>query len=107
MVENGNIVQIDKNKEREERIKPLWAEDFDKIPNVLTIDDIAEFLRVPTDTVLQLIGKKNIEPLPGTNEIRIFKGYLFSYLTQTPPKKLGLSGGEDNPGVRQDQGIGF
>ena len=39
MVENGNIVQIDKNKEREERIKPLWAEDFDKIPNVLTIDD--------------------------------------------------------------------
>ncbi len=56
--------------------KPFWKQGFHKIPEVLSISDIAEYLRVPEATVESLITSGDIQTLPGIEEKRVFKGFL-------------------------------
>ena len=56
--------------------------------------------------VLRVINEDSIKTIPGTNETRIFKGFLYAFLTQNPPKQIGLLGGMPNQD-QQNLNIGF
>ena len=85
---------------------PIWERQFDRIPEVLTIQEVAQYLRIEEAYVQDLVDKESIRTIPGTNNQRIFKGFLFAFLTQNPPKQIGLLGGM--PGNNQDlPSIGF
>ena len=86
--------------------KPIWDRQFDRIPEVLTIQEVAQYLRIEEAYVQDLVDKESIRTIPGTNNQRIFKGFLFAFLTQNPPKQIGLLCGM--PGNNQDlPSIGF
>ena len=90
--------------------KPFWKQGFNKIPEVLSISDIAEYLRVPEATVESLIASGDIQTLPGIEEKRVFKGFFLSYLTQSHPESMGLMGKPEDAiptGIRNSVGAGF
>ena len=101
-MKNNNVVNIDKKKAD----KPLWQRQFHKIPEVLTVKEIAEYLRIQETHVMELINNESIKTIPGTDETRIFKGFLYAFLTQNPPKQIGLLGGMPNSGPAEGS-IGF
>tara|TARA_Y100000591_G_scaffold299488_1_gene292215 strand:+ start:214 stop:495 length:282 start_codon:yes stop_codon:yes gene_type:complete len=79
--------------------KQLWEVPFTRLPEVLTIEDIAEFLRIDSLDVEKLIVNNELTPLPLIGKIRVFKGFLLSYMTQQNPTDMGLasrSQDEDN-----------
>tara|TARA_B100001996_G_scaffold204323_1_gene156492 strand:+ start:166 stop:474 length:309 start_codon:yes stop_codon:yes gene_type:complete len=102
MKEKENVVSIDNKKAQ----KPFWKKHFHSIPEVLTVPEIAEYLRIQESHVMELINNESIKTVPGTNDTRIFKGFLYAFLTQNPPKQIGLSGGMPNSGIA-DGSIGF
>ena len=90
--------------------KPFWKQGFHRIPEVLSVSDIAEYLRVSEATVNSLIDKGDIKTLPGIEEKRVFKGFLLSYLTQSHPEAMGLMGKPEEvlpAGIRNSIGAGF
>jgi len=90
--------------------KPFWKQSFHRIPEVLSVPDIAEYLRVPETTVESLIAKGDIRTLPGIEEKRVFKGFFLSYLTQSHPESMGLMGKPEEAvpaGIRNSAGAGF
>ena len=90
--------------------KPFWKESFNRIPEVLSVGDVAEYLRVPEATVENLINSGDIKALPGLSERRVFKGFLLSYLTQSHPESMGLMGKPEEAvpaGIRNSAGAGF
>ena len=109
MDKNNNVKSINDSKEsfiKDKNNKPLWKMHFNAIPEVLTVSEVAEYLRIKENIISNLINEDSIKTIPGTNETRIFKGFLYAFLTQNPPKQIGLLGGMPN----QDQenlNIGF
>jgi len=102
---NNTINKLPKKVE-----KPFWKENFNRIPEVLSVGDIAEYLRVPETTVENLINSGDLKILPGLSERRIFKGFLLSYLTQSHPEAMGLMGKPEETikgGIRNTAGAGF
>ena len=92
------------------RARPLWLKKFDSIPEVLSIQDVADFLRVSPTNIETLLKDGLLKTLPGLEEDRVFKGFLFAYLTQNEPKVVGLFQTEEQAepkGIRGDAGIGF
>ena len=90
--------------------KPFWKQNFNRIPEVLSISDIAEYLRVSETTVNGLISNGDIQTLPGLDEKRVFKGFFLSYLTQSHPEAMGLMGKPEDAipaGIRNTAGAGF
>ena len=90
--------------------QPFWKKGFHKIPEVLSVSDIAEYLRVPEATVDSLIDNGDIQILPGIEEKRVFKGFFLSYLTQSHPEAMGLMGKPEEAlpaGIRNSIGAGF
>ena len=71
--------------------KELWETIFTDLPEVLTIEEVAKFLRVSDTDVEKLIINNDIIALPNISSIRIFKGFLLSYLTQQKPIDIGLA----------------
>ena len=69
--------------------KPFWNKSFGSIPEVLTVAEVADYLRISEEDVLKLIKEEAISILPGTNSTRIFKGFLFAFMTQNTPKDIG------------------
>ena len=84
--------------------KPFWKQGFNRIPEVLSVSDIAEYLRVSEATVNSLIDKGDIRTLPGIEEKRVFKGFFLSYLTQSHPEAMGLMG---KPEEKKEKSIHF
>ena len=90
--------------------KPFWKQGFHRIPEVLSVSDIAEYLRVPKGTVESLIASGDIQTLPGIEEKRVFKGFFLSYLTQSHPESMGLMGKPEDAipaSIRNSAGAGF
>ena len=106
---NGKVVMTKENtKSSKPKIeKPIWDRSFRSIPEVLTVTEVAEYLRIKEDVVLKLIKENAISTLPGTGSSRIFKGFLLAYLTQNPPKDMGLAGGAAEGPVHLNPGVGF
>ena len=71
--------------------KPFWKQDFNRIPEVLSISDIAEYLRVSETTVNGLISNGDIQTLPGLDEKRVFKGFSV-LLNSITPRSNGPNG---------------
>jgi len=71
--------------------KQLWEMPFTSLPEVLTIENIAEFLRIDSSDVEKLIINNELIPLPLIGKIRVFKGFLLSYMTQQKPTDMGLA----------------
>jgi len=72
---------------------------------VLTPDEVAKFLRVSEEFVSELITNGSIKTLKGTQN-RIFKGFLFAYMTQNSPQEVGLMGGVSSD-LKEDLSVGF
>tara|TARA_Y100000741_G_scaffold347889_1_gene315610 strand:- start:354 stop:710 length:357 start_codon:yes stop_codon:yes gene_type:complete len=108
----NNIAQLPKKAE-ENKVKQLWEKSFHRIPEVLTLADVATYLRVSESNVKLLVKEGQIKTLPGLEEDRVFKGFLLSYLTQSEPEAMGLIAknldGVQAPGIRgsHEPAIGF
>ena len=87
--------------------RPFWNKSFGSIPEVLTVTEVAQYLRISEDDVQKLIKEEAITTLPGTSNKRIFKGFLFAYMTQNTPKDIGLAGGAAEGPVHLNPGVGF
>ena len=96
---------IKSSKPKTER--PFWNKSFVSIPEVLTVTEVADFLRISKEDVQKLIKEEAIGTLPGTGNKRIFKGFLFAFMTQNTPKDIGLAGGAAEGPVHLNPGIGF
>ena len=87
--------------------KPLWNKNFGSIPEVLTVSEVADYLRISEEDIQRLIKEEAISTLPGTGNTRIFKGFLFAFMTQNTPKDIGLAGGAAEGLVHLNPGVGF
>lgn len=85
--------------------KHYWNKNFHDIPEVLTTFEVAQFLRVSEEFVSEQINIGTIKTIPGTKN-RIFKGFLFAFMTQNNPKDVGLMGGNPKNEL-QEVAIGF
>ena len=95
------------NKKNKNNEKPIQNKNFGSIPEVLTVTEVADYLRIDEKDVLHLIDQESIKPLPGTGNTRIFKGFLFAFLTQNAPKDIGLAGGASEGQTHLNPGVGF
>lgn len=107
----NNIAQLPKKVE-EKKSKQLWEMGFDSIPEVLTLEDIARFLRVEESSVKILVKDGQLKTLPGLAEDRVFKAFLLSYLTQNHPEAMGLiqknmDKENSHTGIRGSASVGF
>jgi len=100
MIKNKLVINTQKNARKE-----YWNKNFQEIPEVLTPDEVAKFLRVSEEFVSELISKGSIKTLKGTQN-RIFKGFLFAYMTQNAPQEVGLMGGNPSDS-EEDLSVGF
>jgi len=96
---------IKSNKPKADR--PFWNKSFGSIPEVLTVAEVADYLRISEEDVQKLIKEEAIGTLPGTGNTRIFKGFLFAFMTQNTPKDIGLAGGAAEGPVHLNPGVGF
>ena len=100
MIKNKLTTNDQKNTPKE-----YWKKNFQEIPEVLTPDEVAKFLRVSEEFVSELITNGSIKTLKGTQN-RIFKGFLFAYMTQNSPQEVGLMGGISSD-LKEDLSVGF
>ena len=107
----NNLAQLPEKVE-EKKSKQLWEKGFDSIPEVLTLEDIATFLRVDESSVKILVKDGQLKTLPALAEDRVFKAFLLSYLTQNHPEAMGLiqknmDKEHTHTGIRGSASVGF
>lgn len=95
------------NKNNSKKELPIWNKSFSRIPEVLTVSEVAEYLRISEDYVTKLIDDESLVTIPGTNRTRIFKGFLLAFLTQNAPKDIGLAGGSVQGPMHLNPAVGF
>lgn len=71
--------------------KELWETIFTDLPEVLTIEEVAKFLRVSDADEEKLIVNNDIISLPNISSIRIFKGFCTFISNSTKTYRHGSS----------------